>query len=75
MPLGGMRVITTGGVTAGLDASLYLVEFFGLPRLGPGGRSCYAVFLGQGCYGRCDRCLSYGSRATSEGVYDERVEQ
>ncbi|KAF1838755.1 class I glutamine amidotransferase-like protein [Decorospora gaudefroyi] len=25
MPLGGMRVITTGGVTAGLDASLYLV--------------------------------------------------
>lgn len=25
MPLGGMRIITTGGVTAGLDASLYLV--------------------------------------------------
>lgn len=25
LPLGGMRVITTGGVTAGLDASLYLV--------------------------------------------------
>jgi len=25
MPLGGMRVITTGGVTAALDASLYLV--------------------------------------------------
>jgi hypothetical protein len=25
MPLGGMRVITTGGVTAGLDAALYLV--------------------------------------------------
>jgi putative intracellular protease/amidase len=25
MPLGGMRVITTGGVTASLDASLYLV--------------------------------------------------
>lgn len=25
MPLGGTRVITTGGVTAGLDASLYLV--------------------------------------------------
>jgi len=25
MPMGGMRVITTGGVTAGLDASLYLV--------------------------------------------------
>ncbi|ORY10680.1 class I glutamine amidotransferase-like protein [Clohesyomyces aquaticus] len=25
MPVGGMRIITTGGVTAGLDASLYLV--------------------------------------------------
>jgi putative intracellular protease/amidase len=25
MPLGGMRVITTGGTTAGLDAALYLV--------------------------------------------------
>ncbi|KAL5435740.1 hypothetical protein PMIN07_007356 [Paraphaeosphaeria minitans] len=25
LPLGGMRIITTGGVTAGLDASLYLV--------------------------------------------------
>lgn len=25
MPLGGMRIITTGGVTAGLDAALYLV--------------------------------------------------
>lgn len=25
MPLGGMRVITSGGVTAGMDASLYLV--------------------------------------------------
>jgi len=25
MPLGGMRIITTGGVAAGLDASLYLV--------------------------------------------------
>ncbi|KAF2476615.1 class I glutamine amidotransferase-like protein [Lindgomyces ingoldianus] len=25
MPCGGMRIITTGGVTAGLDASLYLV--------------------------------------------------
>ncbi|KAF2197867.1 class I glutamine amidotransferase-like protein [Delitschia confertaspora ATCC 74209] len=25
MPLGGTRVITTGGITAGLDASLYLV--------------------------------------------------
>ncbi|KAF2264361.1 class I glutamine amidotransferase-like protein [Lojkania enalia] len=25
MPLGGMRILTTGGVTAGLDASLYLV--------------------------------------------------
>ncbi|KAF2275959.1 class I glutamine amidotransferase-like protein [Westerdykella ornata] len=25
LPLGGMRVITTGGVTAGLDAALYLV--------------------------------------------------
>jgi hypothetical protein len=25
MPLGGLRVITSGGVTAGMDAALYLV--------------------------------------------------
>jgi transcriptional regulator GlxA family with amidase domain len=25
MPLGGLRVITSGGVVAGMDASLYLV--------------------------------------------------
>jgi hypothetical protein len=48
MPLGGMRVITTGGVTAGLDASLYLVG--------------YAVLVGQGCDRRRDRCLKDAMR-------------